>query len=310
VRRRAIVVVFAFSAATATVGTAAAQTTASIVVQPATADPGGLVKVSNGPLAPCQPQNGNQNASASVDLYAAGSATPVNRMPYQGVVNALGAWSIDVRLAPDLPPGSYGVQAGCYSDSSLTPPYKRYDLGRLDLRLQEPGSPTLSADRGRPGESFQVGSGGARCLPPVGSPSARVRVSLVDSAKATRAEGEAAVDAATGGWSVGLRVPDLAAQTAEITAVCFARVGAPSPYARYSAAPFAVEVEPPPSPTTTTTSPPTTSPTVTATTIAPLPGATTTTATPTTVAAATTVPTTLPPTPLAVAVVAEPTYTG
>jgi len=303
VRRRAVVVVAALciGAATGVAGTDA-QAASSIVVTPALADPGGVVRVSNDPSSPCPQTLPTSNASASVDLYTAGSATPVNRMPYQGPVNTSGSWSVEVRLAPDLPPGSYRVQAGCYTDSGLNSAYgPTYGSGRLDVRLQNPGLPTASSRRGKPGDGFQVNSGGARCPPPAGSPSPRVRVSLLDSTRATRAESESAVDATTGDWSVGLRVPEIGSQSAEITAVCLARVGAPSPYARYDAATFAVEADRMPEATTTTTM-------ITApTTVATLAGATTT---PSTAVVATTVPTSLPTTPLAVAVVAEPTYTG
>ena len=127
-----------------------------------------------------------------------------------------------------------------------------------------------------------------------------MRVSLLDSSRATRAEGEGPVDPATGRWQVGLRVPDLPAQNAEVTAVCLARVGAPSPYARYRAAPFAVEIDPPRSPAPTAAPP--TAPPVTAVAPGPTPSPT---RSPTNIPASA-----LPPTPLAVPIVAEPTYTG
>ncbi len=303
VRRRALVLAAAFAAAASAAaagGTAGAQSPASILVNPGTADPGSLVKVSNAALSPCVPPPSAANPSASVDLYAAGTATPANRVPFQGVVGPTGSWSVEVRLDPDLPPGTYRVQAGCYTDSGLNAGFgPSYVAGRLDLRLQEPGPPAANLRRGRSGDTIQVESGEARCTPPAGSPSPRVRVSLLDAAKATRAEAEGAVDPATGRWTVGLRVPDLGAQSAEISAVCLARVGAPSPYARYRSAPFTIEATPP----TPTTAPVTTSPAPTG-----APGA------PTTAPQASATPqaptTTLPTTPLAVAIVAEPTYTG
>ena len=302
VRRRPVVLAAALAAfAAAALGReAGAQAVAPIVVRPQMADPGAVVTVSNGPSVPCPPPSGSDNPSASVDLFAQGSATPANRAPFQGMVDPVGTWSVDVRLAADLPPGSYRVQAGCYTDSGLNSGFgPSYQAGRLDVRLQDPGQPTASTRRGRPGDTIQVGSGEARCTPPTGSPSPRVRVSLLDSSRATRAESEGPVDGATGRWSVGLRVPELPAQEAQITAVCLARVAAPAPYARYKAAPFAIEVPPPTN--TTTSAPATTSPPTTQ-----VPGAPPT-APPTT--AATTAPP-LPPTPLAVPIVAEPTYTG
>jgi hypothetical protein len=299
VRRRAIVVAAALAAAVAAAavaGTAGAQAVAPIVVLPGVADPGAAITVSNGPSAPCPPPPAAKNPSASVDLYAIGSATPVNRVPYQGAVSVPGAWSVTVRLDPDLPPGSYRVQAGCYSDSGLNSGFgPAYAAGNVTLRLQEPGSPTVSARRGRPGDSLQVSSADNRCSPPAGSPSPRVRVSLLDASRATRAEAEGPVDPTTGRWTVGLRVPDLDSQSAEISAVCLARVGAPSPYARYRSAPFAVD-NPPVTMTTPTTAPVTTG------------GAGGSTTTPSTTPRPTA--STLPPTPLAVAIVAEPTYTG
>ena len=298
-----MVLVAAFAAAAAAeavAGTAGAQTVASIVVTPATADPGSVVKVSNAALSPCVPPGGASSPSASVDLYAAGTATPANRVPYQGVVGPTGAWTVDVRLDPDLPPGTYRVQAGCYTDSGLNAGFgPAYAAGRLDLRLQEPGPSSVSPRRGRAGDTIQVASGETRCTPPAGAPSPRVRVSLLDAGKATRAEAEASVDQATGRWVVTLRVPELGAQSAEISAVCLARVGAPSPYARYRGAPFTIEA----TPTQPTNAPATTAPATTAAPGAPatVPQAAATSPAPTT---------TLPPTPLAVAVVAEPTYTG
>lgn len=299
-----VIVVAASVAATgaAVVGgaSAGAQVTAVVVVAPATADPGGAVTVSNGPLSPCPPGNA-RNPSASVDLFAAGSATPVNRVPYQGVVTPAGTWTVDVRLAPDVPPGTYRVQAGCYSDSGLNSGFgPTYEPGRLDLRLQQPGQPALSVRRTRPGDSIQVGSGDSRCTPPAGSPSPRVRVSLLDSARATRAEAEGPVDIASGRWSVSLRVPDIGPQNVEINAVCLARVAAPAPYARYRGT--ALSVDRAQAPETSTTVPATTTPPSTG-----APGVPTTApATPPTTANAASLPTT----PVAVAIVAEPTYTG
>jgi hypothetical protein len=201
-----------------------------------------------------------------------------------------------VRLAPDLPPGSYRVQAGCYSDSGLNSGFgPSYEAGRLELRLQQPGQPT-SPRRGRPGDSIQVSSGEARCTPPAGSPSPRVRVSLLDAGKATRAEAEGPVEIATGRWTVSLRVPDIGPQSGEISAVCLARVAAPAPYARYRATAFSIDGQPlAPATVPPTTPPPTVAPGAPATAV------TTATTTP--------VPT-LPSTPIAVAIVAEPTYTG
>lgn len=304
-RGRAIGIVAVLAGATAVaavVGTARAQVLAQITVTPAVSDPGGVVQVSNGVASPCAPPGGAGRPSASVDLFAAGSATPVNRAPYQGAVTASGTWSVEVRLAPDIPPGGYRVQAGCYTDSGLNSRFgPAYEPGRLDVRQQDPGQPVASDRRASPGDTIQVGSGDARCAPPVGSPSPRVRVSLLDAAQATRAEAEGPVDPATGRWSVGIRVPDVVPQSAQITAVCLARVGAPAPYARYSPAPFTVEADL--QPATTTTAPATTAPATTLTPGAPAPAPPPTSATPAPAAA-------LPATPIAVPIVAEPTYTG
>jgi len=278
-------------------GSAGAQAVVPIMVSPATADPGGVVKVTNGPSSPCPPPSGTAHPSASVDLYAQGSATPVNRVPYQGAVTASGAWSVVVSLAPDLAPGAYQVQAGCYTDSGLNAGFgPAYTRGSLELRLQVPGSPTPSPVSGHPGDGVQVGSGNARCMPPASSPSPRVRVSLVDASNSTRAEAEGPIDTASGRWSVNLRVPDIVPQRAAITAVCLARVGAPAPYARYANTSFAVDasVLSGPGPTTSPTSP-----------TGPPAGVTTTT-----VVAPPPTPPALPPTPVAEAKVAEPTYTG
>lgn len=283
------------TAAVAVAGSARAQATAPISVLPAAADPGGVVTVSHGPTSPCPPPAGTRNPSASVDLFTVGSVTPVNQAPFQGPVTPIGTWSVEVRLAPDLPPGQYRVQAGCYTDSGLNAGFgPAYASGGLEVRLQAPGLPSASPRRGRPGENVQVASGEAGCRPPVGAPSPRVRVSLLDAGKATRAEAEGPVDATTGRWTVSLRVPDLAAQNVEITAVCLARVGAPSPYARYQSATFAVDAAPPPAPTT-----------IAAPTSTVASGGSTSVPPTTSTPAAS-----LPPTPLAVPIVAEPTYTG
>ena len=155
-----VAVAFFLAGAAAGAGSAWAQEVAAIVVVPGAADPGGVVRVSNGPAAPCPPPGGTSNPSASVDLFATGSATPVNRAPYQGPVSAVGTWSVEVRLAPDVPPGTYRVQAGCYGDSGLNSGYKLdYVPGRLDVRLQDPGRPTSSTRRGGPGDTIQVSSG-------------------------------------------------------------------------------------------------------------------------------------------------------
>ena len=301
VRRLAIgmaAALVAASAALVVAGTARAQSVAGIAVVPEAADPGGTVIVTNGATSPCPPPGGTRAPSASVDLYTTGSATPVNRVPYQGMVTPAGTWSVEVRLAPDLPPGTYRVQAGCYTDSGLNSGFgPAYQPGRLELRLQQPGAPAPASRSGRPGDSVQVGSGEARCRPPAGSPSPRVRVSLLDAARATRAEAEGPVDPG-GRWSVALRVPDIGPQTVEITAVCLARVAAPSPFARYRASAFSVEAAS--APGSATTAPPTTTPPNQG------PGPAPALVTPATTAPAPT----LPLTPPAVAIVAEPTYTG
>ncbi len=290
----------AAAAAVGVAGSAVAQVTGSIMVAPAAADPGGTVVVSNGADSLCFPVPvGATSPSVSVDLYAAGSDTPANRLPYLGAVGALGAWSIEVRLAPDLPPGLYRVQAGCFTDSGLNAGFgPDYQPGRLELRQQELGPPRPNTSLGRPGQVVQVASGQAPCVPPVGSPSPRVRVSLLDAARATRAEAEGTVDSSNGAWSVTLTIPSVEPQDAQISAVCLARVGASVPYARYGPAPFAIDALPLP-PTTTTSS--------------TVPGPVTPSTTPGTATPPTSVqppPGELPITPLASAVVAEPTYTG
>jgi len=282
-------------------GSAGAQSPASVTITPLEADPGGRVVVTNGPGSPCIPPLGAVSASASVDLFGPGSATPANRVPYQGRVGPTGSWSVEVRLAPDLPPGRYRVQAGCYTDSGLNsgfgPPY---EPARLEVRLQDLGQSMVGPRAARAGDSVQVTSNEVRCTPPVGAPSPRVRVSLVDSSGATRAESEGGVDPA-GRWSVPVRVPSLDAQDVQVTAVCLARVGASSPYASYAGSPFtiqaAAQTDPPATPSTSPGPAPTSAVTV--------PGAATTTTNPALVAASS-----LPATPVASAIVAEPTYTG
>ncbi|HEV8116033.1 MAG TPA: hypothetical protein VGP53_07330, partial [Acidimicrobiales bacterium] len=100
---------------------------------------------------------------------------------------------------------------------------------------------------------------------------------------------------------VTLTIPSVDPQDAQIGAVCLARVGASVPYARYGSAAFAIDAVPLP-PTLTTSS--------------TVPGSITPSTTPGTPGTATP-PTSvqpllgeLPITPLASAVVAEPTYTG
>jgi len=279
-------------------GSADAQVVGSIVVTPTQADPGASITVANGPASPCTPPLGATSASASVDLYALGSATPANRVPYLGAVTLAGGWSVEVRLAPDLPPGSYRVQAGCFTDSGLNAGYgPAYEAGRLELRQQALSVPRPSETLGRPGDTFQVTSAEVPCVPPAGAAGPRVRVSLLDAGTATRAEAEGTVDPATGRWSVTLTVPSVDAQAAQISAVCLARVGASVPYARYASAPFNILAAPPTVPTTLAEVPAPTAP-------APSAGGSTTTAS--------TVPPVamLPVTPLAQAIVAEPTYTG
>ncbi len=281
-------------------GSADAQGVASLTVVPAEADPGASVMVTDGPSSPCPPPSGTASPSASVDLYAIGSATPANRMPYQASVTPAGTWTVEVKLASDLPPGAYRVQAGCYSDSGLNAGFgPAYEAGRLQVRQQALGSPTPSVGASQPGETVQVVSGDVRCTPPAGATSPRVRVSLLDAARATRAESEGAVEAATGRWSVNLTVPSIDAQDAQISAVCLARVGASAPYARYAPARFEVEADP--SSVPPPVGPPAPGPIPTPPSSAP--GAPTTTTT-------TLVAGSLPMTPLAKPIVAEPTYTG
>lgn len=289
----------AAAAAVAVAGSADAQSVGSASVVPAQADPGSTVTVTNGPSSPCTPPPGTRSPSASVDLYAAGSATPANRVPYQGAVKPAGGWSVQVRLAADLPPGPYQVRAGCYTDSGLNSGFGPAYEGRLEVRLQSLGPPTAAARFGRPGDAVQVGSAEAGCPPPAGAPAPRVRVSLLDSAGATRAESEGAVDLASGRWSIPVRVPSVNAQNAQIIAVCLARVGASAPYARYSSASFTIEGDRQDTPSTSpsTVGPPT-PPVVT------VPGASTTTVLGLPAASS------LPDTPLATAISAEPTYTG
>lgn len=304
--RPGLVVVAAIATATAAVGVAGsaeAQVAGSIVVAPAEADPGGTVVVTNGAVSPCFPVPvGATSPSVSVDLYGAGSATPANRLPSLGAVDTLGAWSVEVRLAPDLAPGPYRVQAGCFTDSGLNAGFgPTYQAGRLDVRQQDLGPPRPSTSTGAPGQVVEVASGRAPCVPPEGSSSPRVRVSLLDAARATRAEAEDSVDSTTGAWSVTLTVPSVPTQDAQISAVCLARVGASVPYARYGPAAFAIDAVPPPEATTTTTSSTVPGP-ATPPTTPPDPGAPPTSTVPG--------PPDLPISPLASAVVAEPTYTG
>jgi len=303
--RPGLVVVAAVAIAAAAVGvagSAVAQAAGSITVTPAAADPGGVVVVANGDDSLCFPiPVGATSPSVSVDLYAAGSATPANRLPYLGAVTPLGAWSVEVRLEPDLPPGQYRVQTGCFTDSGLNAGFgPTYEPGRLDLRQQDLGPPRPSASTGRPGQVLEVASGQAPCVPPAGSSSPRVRVSLLDAARATRAEAEDTVDSATGAWSVTLTIPSVAPQDAQITAVCLARIGASVPYARYDPAALAIDAVPPPAATTTPSTVP--GPTTPSTAPAIGPGVPPTSAVPP--------PADLPITPIASAIVAEPTYTG
>jgi len=301
--RPGLVLVAAVATAVAAVGvagSAVAQAAGSVVVAPAAADPGGTVLVTNGADSPCFPVPvGATSPSVSVDLYAAGSATPANRLPYLGAVGTLGAWSVEVRLAPDLPPGLYRVQAGCFTDSGLNAGFgPTYQSGRLELRQQNLGPPRPGTSTGRPGQIVQIASGQAPCVPPTGSPSPRVRVSLLDAARATRAEAEGTVNSATGAWSVTLTIPSVEPQDAQISAVCLARIGASVPYARYGPAAFAIDAVSPPDTTTTSTT---------------VPGPITPSTTPGTATPPTSVqprPDELPITPLASAIVAEPTYTG
>jgi len=305
VRSAGLVVAAALAAgsAAAVAGSAEAQSGATMIVTPPQADPGATVFVSNGLGSPCPPPLGAANASASVDLFGPGSATPANRVPYQARVTSAGSWSVEVRLAPDLPPGQYRVQAGCYTDSGLNSGYgPSYEPGRLDLRLQSLGQATVNPRLTRAGEGLQVTSGELRCPPPAGAPSPRVRVSLLDSAGATRAEAEGPVDPASGRWSLPVRVPSIDAQDVQVTAVCLARVGAAAPYARYAGSPIRVQapaVDPPERPPTSPGPAPRPASTV--------PGgaaSTTTTALPQVAAVS------LPATPVATAIAAEPTYTG
>jgi len=288
----------AAGAAALVAGSADAQVVGSIIVTPTQTDPGASVTVANGASSPCTPPLGATSASVSVDLYAVGSATPANRVPYLGAVTLAGGWSVEVRLAPDLPPGSYRVQAACFTDSGLNAGFgPAYEPGRLELRQKALGAPRPGITLGRPGDTFQVTSAEVPCVPPVGAAGPRVRVSLLDAGTATRAEAEGSVDPATGRWSVSLTVPSVDAQAAQISAVCLARVGASVPYARYAAAPFNILATPSTVPTTLAEVP---------TPTAPVPssgGSTTTASTAPPVAM-------LPTTPLAQAIVVEPTYTG
>jgi hypothetical protein len=90
-----LVVAVGLAAALGVAGSAAAQSPATISVTPAEADPGATVFVTNGSGSPCTPPLGALNASASVDLFAPGAATPANRLPYQGRVSSSGSWTVE-----------------------------------------------------------------------------------------------------------------------------------------------------------------------------------------------------------------------
>lgn len=301
----AVAVAAAVALASAAGGSADAQGPPAVTVAPSEADPGATVFVTNSPGSPCTPPTGSgDRPTASVDLYPDGSATPANRLPYQGFVSATGSWAVEVRLAPDLPPGRYRVEARCYTDSGLNSGFgPAYQPGRLEVRLRQLGPPALSSRSGRPGDSVQVSAGQAGCVPPAGATSPRVRVSILDRDGATRAEAEGGVDRASGLWSVPVRVPPIDVQLGQVAAVCLARVGASVPYARYAAAAFAVEAAPADDPAAPPLAPPDSTPAP----VLPVPGPAT--------SAATTPPVQLPDTslplaPVAKAIIAEPTYTG
>lgn len=300
-----LVVAAAVAVASAVAGSAEAQGPPAIAVAPPEADPGATVAVTNSPGSPCTPPSGSGGrATASVDLYAQGSATPANRLPYQGFVSAAGSWVVEVRLAPDLSPGQYRVEARCYTDSGLNSGFgPAYLPGRLDVRLRQLGQPTLTTRSARPGDSVQVSSGEARCTPPAGAPSPRVRVSILDRDGATRAEAEGPVDRASGLWSLTVRVPPVDAQLGQVAAVCLARVGASVPYARYGPAGLAIEAAAPADPP----APPLEIP---GSTLVPVPSVPGPPASTTTVPPAQLPDGSLPVAPLAKAIIAEPTYTG
>jgi len=98
-----------------------------------------------------------------------------------------------------------------------------------------------------------------------------------------RAAADEAIDPGSGGWSATLNVPDLAPQRGTITAACHATTSAAAPYARYIPVRFEVAARPAVAATTTTAGAP-------ASTVQVNPG--------------------LPASPRAVAIIAEPAYTG
>lgn len=265
-------------------------------------DPGSTITVSNAPGSVCPETN---DPNVSVDIVT--SANGLVAGPYNTTVQS-GQFAVQVPLAPDLAPGNYLARASCFAGASASPS-KTYEPAPFTVRLQSPGDPIVQPDHAVPGDIVQVGSGTAKCKPPRGATSPRVRASIVDASGNTRAEAEGSVFG-DGSWAVKVRVTEIDPQVGRVTAVCLARVGAPAPFARYGQTTFTI-VAPAPASTTTTVPAPTTT---------PAPGGTAAPATTTTVPAPTTtlgpVPAlpgfgdSLPPTPVPTPIVAEPAYTG
>lgn len=269
-------------------------------------DPGSTITVANATDTPRDLCTGGSPGERTISVDVLTSSDRLVSGPHTAAVGSFdGRWSVAIPLASDLAPGAYKALASCYDRDNTK--VRNYDPAPFTVRLQNPGSPAVQPTQAAPGDPVQIGSGPAKCKPPKGSPSPKVRASILDNGGNTRAEGENQV-LADGSWSVTLRVPgEMLPQDGSVTAQCMARVGAPAPYARYGQTRLTVVAAPPPS--TTSTAPPV------ATTLAP--GQT---APPSTVPAPTTtlgpIPKlpgftqALPPTPLAEPIVAEPTYTG
>jgi hypothetical protein len=265
-------------------------------------DPGDTITVANATDTVRDECQSTQERTISVDILT--SSDRLVSGPHTAKVSSVdGRWSVPIALAPDLAPGAYKAIASCYDADDTR--IRSYDPAPFNIRLQSPGQPNVQPSQAMPGDTVQIGSGPNKCKPPKDS-TPKVRASILDSGGNTRAEGEGQVSA-DGSWSVNLRVPDATPQVGSVTAICLARVGASAPYARYSQSRFTITA-PPPSSTTSTVAPP-------VTTLAP--GQT---APATTIAAPTTtsgpVPripgfsSPLPASPVAVPIVAEPTYTG
>lgn len=302
-RLRAAIVPAAFAALAATALPTRAQTAGDVVVEPNIVNPGGTVTVSNAAEQRC-------DTSKKRDPYAAvySSGPTPQPDPHNANLRADGSWTVSFVFRPETAPGTYQLTAKCFENDQSVTNYRTYAAVTVTVQVRRPGPPVIDPLRGPPNTSVRINAGNATCPPPQGAAS-EATVSLIDAGGQVRGVARADV-AGNGGWNTALSIPAINPQNVFLRSACRVK-NANADYATYAERTFVVQAAPtqasavtppppapPPSVTTIPATTPGGGPVATTTTIA----STTTT---TRIEAAT-----YPPSPIAVAVEADPTYVG